>query len=107
MPYGQSLGYVSDNRGREEYATNREEMVQGDSDEVFETDLDRLPRGANPGTVVTGAFLQDPERMTVMIAANKNLKDLPVPHIEYRSAFGVKILNSWLNEVVILAYGLF
>ncbi|KAN0082195.1 hypothetical protein V8E54_003493 [Elaphomyces granulatus] len=62
MPYRQSLGYVSDNRDHEEYATDREGMVQGDSYEVFETDLDRLPRDANPGTVVTRAFLQDPER---------------------------------------------
>jgi hypothetical protein len=40
---------------------DREEMTQGDSDEVFENDLDRLSRDANPGTIVTGAFLQDPE----------------------------------------------
>jgi hypothetical protein len=36
-------------------------MTQDGSDEVFENDLDRLSRDANPGTIVTGAFLQDPE----------------------------------------------
>jgi hypothetical protein len=45
---------LSDNR--EGYAMDREEMAQADSDEVFENDLDRLSRDANPGTIVTGAF---------------------------------------------------
>jgi hypothetical protein len=107
---------LSDNR--EGYAMDREEMTQGDSDEVFENDLDRLSRDANPGTIVTGAFLQDPEssndswreRHAALFAeleaahneATKE-KDLPVPHIKYKSTFGVEILNSWLNEIYLLA----
>jgi len=86
---------LSDNR--EGYAMDREEMTQGDSDEVFENDLDRLSRDANPGTIVTGAFLQDPEssdswreRHAALFAELEaahneatNGKDLPVPHIKY------------------------
>jgi hypothetical protein len=107
---------LSDNR--EGYAMDREEIAQDDSDEVFENDLDRLCRDANPGTVVTGAFLQDPEgnndgwrdRQAALFAELEaahneaaNEKGMPLPHIKYRSAFGVEILNSWLSETYLLA----
>jgi hypothetical protein len=97
---------------------DREEIAQDDSDEVFENDLDRLCRDANPGTVVTGAFLQDPEgnndgwrdRQAALFAELEaahneaaNEKGMPLPHIKYRSAFGVEILNSWLSETYLLA----
>jgi uncharacterized protein DUF6570/helitron helicase-like protein len=107
---------LSDNR--EGYAMDRNEILQGDSDEMFENDVDRLSRDANPGTVVTGAFLQDPEgsndswreRHAALFAELEaahneaaNEKALPLPHIKYRSAFGVEILSSWLNEIYLLA----
>jgi hypothetical protein len=103
---------LSDNR--EGYAMDHEEMVGGDNEDMFENDLDRLSRDANPGTIVTGAFLHDPEssndgwreRHAALFAELEaahneaaNEKDLPVPHIKYRSTFGVEILNSWLNEI--------
>ena len=106
---------LSDNR--EGYAMDREE-TQGDDDEVFENDLDRLSRDANPGTIVTGAFLQDPgnsndswrERHAALFAELEaahneatSEETLPVPHIKYRSTFGVEILNSWLSETYLLA----
>jgi hypothetical protein len=31
-----------------------------------------------------------------------NEKGFPLPQIKYRSAFGVEILNSWLNETYLL-----
>jgi hypothetical protein len=31
-----------------------------------------------------------------------NEKGSPLPHIKYRSAFDVEILNSWLNEICLL-----
>jgi hypothetical protein len=106
---------LSDNR--EGYAMDREELAQGDTDEVFENDLDRLSRDANPGTIVTGAFLQDPEgnndgwreRQAALFAEleaahNEATNEaLPVPHIKYKSTFGVETLNSWLNETYLLA----
>ena len=81
---------------------------------MFENDLDRLSRDANPGTIVTGAFLHDPEtsnegwrerNFAELEAAHNeaaNEKDLTVPYIKYRSTFGVEILNSWLNEIYLL-----
>ena len=99
----------------EGYAMDREE-TQGDDDEVFENDLDRLSRDANPGTIVTGAFLQDPgnsndswrERHAALFAELEaahneatSEETLPVPHIKYRSTFGVEILNSWLRACIL------
>jgi hypothetical protein len=109
---------LSDNR--EGYAMDREEMVGGDNDDIFENDLDRLARDANPGTIVTGAFLHDPEssndgwreRHAALFAELEaamhneatNEKDLPVPHIKYRSTFGGHI--ELVAKYLILAYGL-
>ena len=107
---------LSDNR--EGYAMDRDEMTQDGSDEAFENDLDRLSRDANPGTIVTGAFLQDPEgsndswkeRHAALFAELEaahneatDEKDLPVPHIKYKSTFGLETMNSWLNETYLLA----
>ena len=107
---------LSDNR--EGYAMDRERMVEGNDDVVFENDLDCLSRDADPGTIVTGAFLQDPESsndswkerhaalFAELEAAHEkaaNEKDLPIPHIKYRSTFGVEVLTSWPNETYLLA----
>jgi hypothetical protein len=109
---------LSDNR--EGYAMDRDEMTEDRSDEVFENDLDRLSRDANP---VTGAFLKDPEgsndswkeRHAALFAELEashneatNERDLPVPHIKYKSTFGLEtIMNSWLNETYLLHFPIY
>jgi len=83
---------------------DREEMVEADSNDMFENDLDRLSRDANPGPLLLERFYRT-LKVIMMVGLERDMppswttkpqmieKDLPLLHIKYRSAFGVEILN--------------
>jgi hypothetical protein len=84
------------------------------SDELFENEIDRQACDADPGSIVTGAFLQDTEKeyetrreryaslfaeLELTHRCAKGEKNPPIPHIKYSAALGVKSINSWFEPM--------
>jgi len=97
---------------REGYSVDRETLhsnMQYDfhdpdgPDEVFGNEMDRQACDADPGSIVTGAFLQDTEKenetwreryaslfaeLELTHRCAKGEKNPPIPHIKYSAALG-------------------
>src|SRR4029077_11398057 len=83
--------------------------VPGD---VFENEMDRQACDADPGSIVTGAFLQDTEKenetwreryaslfaeLEVTHRRAMGEKNPPIPHVKYSTALGAKPISSWID----------
>ena len=111
---------------REGYSVDRETMhnnMQSNfldpdgPDDVFENEMDQRACDADPGSIVTGAFLQDTEKenetwreryaslfaeLELTHRRAKGEANPPIPHIQYRTALGSKPINSWIDPTYFL-----